>query len=159
MKAAGVNFTPLSCVTGQEGAGPSLEAGQRLSHPYQHCLLHETDGFVKYSLSKVWPCSILAFHPRCQVMSFLSQPRLCDLSQSLPMNKKDIQEKKDRKTYMILQPFTHNTSWIYTQLEGESERRQAVKKREKNGGSRIHYTLCTCISGYYSYQATNTTVR
>lgn len=67
------------------------------------------------------------------------------------------EQKKKKKSYMFLQLFSHN-SWIYTQLEGESERRQAAKKRGKNGGSLIHYTLCTCISEYYSYQATNTTV-
>lgn len=64
------------------GRGTGRETGQRVSHHHQHCFLHETDGSVKYSLSKVWPCSIPAFHPYRQGMSFLSQLWLCDLSQS-----------------------------------------------------------------------------
>lgn len=70
------------------GSGANRETGQLMSHLYQHCFLHETDGLVKYSLSKVWPRSILAFHPSCQGMSFLSQLRLCDLSQSIPVKKR-----------------------------------------------------------------------
>lgn len=147
------------------GSGANRETGQLMSHLYQHCFLHDTDGFVKYSLSKVWPRSILAFHPCCQGMSFLSQLQLCDLSQSIPMKKK--MKSRRRKTEKNIYGFYDHSlittaEYIYTQLEGESERwserRQAVKKRGKNGGSLIHYPLSTCISEYYSYQATNTTV-
>lgn len=35
------------------GRGTNRGTGQRMSHLYQHCFLHETVGFVKYSLSKV----------------------------------------------------------------------------------------------------------
>lgn len=54
--------------------------GQWMLHVYQGCFLHETEGFVKYSFSRVWPLYIPAFHACCQSMSSLSQLCLCDLS-------------------------------------------------------------------------------
>ena len=79
------------------------ETGQRVSHLYEHSFLHETDGFVKYSLSKAWPYSSPAFHSCCQGMSFLSQLWLYDLFSSITMGKK--QQKTDPGDERWKKPF------------------------------------------------------
>ncbi len=122
-----------------------------MSHLYQHCFLHETDGFVKYSLSKVWPRSILAFHPCCQGMSSLSQLWLCDLSQSIPIKKKKKKKKTDpgdkrwkkKPLYFYNYSLVITAEPIYSYREGEREREHKEQRKEKNGGTLIHYTLCT----------------
>lgn len=84
--------------------------GQWTSHVHQGCFLHETDGFVKYSFSRVWPLYIPAFHACCQSMSSLSQLSLCDLSKSKSVGKKK-RTKGEKRGF--LQLFTHNKGGIY----------------------------------------------
>lgn len=86
--------------------------GQWMLHVYQGCFLHETEGFVKYSFSRVWPLYIPAFHACCQSMSSLSQLCLCDLSKSKSVGEKSRQKMKKKRGF--LQLFTHNKGGIYS---------------------------------------------
>lgn len=88
--------------------------GQWMLHVYQGCFLHETEGFVKYFFSRVWPLYIPAFHACCQSMSSLSQLCLCDLSKSKSVGEKSRQKMKKNVGFYNFSLITKEEYTAYT---------------------------------------------